>query len=75
MTESRYWQRRIGEEEKDGKTKAPTAGGRMWLVGLGFLDIPAGARCQRFSPIRQRFQCPERHPRSEGILLDWVALI
>jgi hypothetical protein len=44
---------------------------RAHVVGwVGFFDTSPIRACWRFSPIHQRFQCPDRHPRSEGILLD-----
>ena len=47
----------------DGKIKAPTSVGRMWLVGLGIFGIRAHRACWRFSQISKRFQCSERHRR------------
>jgi hypothetical protein len=59
---------RLRRSDHGLRDKAPTAVGRMWLVGLAIFDIRPIPACGQFGRKYQRFQCPERRPgdRREG---------
>lgn len=59
----------------DGKIKAPTASGRMWVVRLIFLDIQSEPTTSASRQFINDFNVPSAIRAQLAILLDRVALI